>query len=611
MGYPRIEEHGIIGNLETAALIDCGGAINWCCLPHVESSSLFARLLDAEDGGHFTVQPATPFEASHEYLDRTNVLKTQFETASGQATVTDFMPVPEITEADRIPQETIFRKLTCEDGHVDMSVEFEPRFDYARTKPTVERARHGVVATSDEKDVFLSGSTSFSISDHAAHASVALSEGETCWLVLGYEQEIPIEPSHQQTLADVIDYWRDWTHQCPESEICSIDGPWHDLAVRSALALKLLTHHETGAICAAPTTSLPEDIGGVRNWDYRFNWIRDSTLTVQAFAELGHLEEVTQYFDLCLSHCSQGDPADIQPLYGLHGHDDLEEHTLDHLSGYRDSTPVRIGNSAVDQQQLDVYGELIQGIYATTRYGETLSEEDWDVMRDIINYVCGAWQEPDVGIWELRGDPQQLVHSKIMCWVALDRGIEIAEERGFDAPVDHWIETRRDIKATVIERGYSETANSFVRSFGTETELDAATLQIPILGFLPPDDSRVQGTIDAIRERLATDEALVYRYEGDDGLPGEEGAFAVCSFWLVEALVASGRLEEAETVFRSVSEYVSPLGLLAEEIDPESGAQLGNFPQAFSHIGLINSILQIGNREGISQLKQPREADNG
>lgn len=609
MGYPPIEEHGIIGNLETAVLIDCGGAIDWCCLPHVESSSLFARLLDAEDGGHFTVQPATPFEAGHEYLDRTNVLETGFETASGRATVTDFMPVPEIAEAGRIPQETIFRKLTCEDGHVDMAVEFEPRFDYARTKPTVERARHGVVATSDEKEVFLSGSIPFSISNHAAHASVALSEGETCWLVLGYEQEIPIEPPvHQQTLADVIDYWRDWAHECPKSEICSIDGPWHDLAVRSVLALKLLTHHETGAICAAPTTSLPEDIGGVRNWDYRFNWIRDSTLTVQAFAELGHLEEVTQYFNLCLSHCSQGHPTDIQPLYGLHGHDDLEEHTLDHLSGYRNSSPVRIGNAAVDQQQLDVYGELIQGIYATTRYGETLSEEDWDVMRDIINYVCEAWQEPDVGIWELRGDPQQLVHSKVMCWVALDRGIEIADECGFEAPVGRWIETRRDIKVTVIERGYSETANSFVRSFGTETALDAATLQIPVLGFLPPDDPRVQGTIDAIRERLATDNGLVYRYEGDDGLPGDEGAFAVCSFWLVEALVASNRIEEAETVFWGICESISPIGLLSEEIDPESGAQLGNFPQAFSQIGLINSILRLSDSNDTSQSNRPRGA---
>lgn len=291
------------------------------------------------------------------------------------------------------------------------------------------------------------------------------------------------------------------------------------------------------------------------------------------------------------------DPADIQPLYGLHGHDDIEEHTLDHLSGYRGSTPVRIGNAAAVQQQLDVYGELILGIYETARYGASISEEDWTVMRDVIDYVCRAWQEPDVGIWELRGDPRQLVHSKVMCWVALDRGIKIVEETGFEGAVDRWTDARRAIKNAVVERGYSDTANSFVRSFETETDLDAATLLIPIVGFLPPDDPRVQGTIDTILNRLATDDGLVNRYESDDGLPGEEGAFAVCSFWLVNALALSGRIEEAMTIFRSVCTYVSPLGLLAEEIDPNTGAQLGNFPQAFSQIGLVNSALYLDRQE--------------
>lgn len=598
MDYPPIEEHGIIGNLETVALVTRDGAIDWCCFPHVESSSIFARLLDAEHGGHFTVQPASSFEAIHEYLDRTNVLETRFNTGSGQAKVIDFMPVPKV-DTNQVPQETIFRKLTCETGHVDMAVEFEPRFDYARTKPTVEQADYGVVATGEDEKVALSSSVPFSISDHAASASITLTEGETCWLVLGYDHEVSRQPStHQQVLTDVINYWREWAHQCPDTGgDCSISGPWHDLAIRSALALKLLTHRETGAICAAPTTSLPEDIGGVRNWDYRFNWIRDSALTVQAFAELGHLEEVTQYFDLCLSHCSQGDPGDIQPLYGLHGHDDLEEHTLDHLSGYRGSSPVRVGNAAVDQQQLDVYGELINGIYETSRYGESISKQDWRLIQDLINYVCDAWQEPDVGIWELRGDPQQLVHSKVMCWVALDRGIKIADEAGFEAPVDRWTDTRQLIKKTTIEQGYSDTVNSFVRSFGTETELDAATLQIPLVGFLPPDDPRVQGTINAILDRLTTADGLVDRYEGDDGLPGDEGAFAVCSSWLVSALVLSERIEEATTLFQNICEYVNPLGLLAEEIDPETGAQLGNFPQAFSQIGLINSAIHLGTQE--------------
>jgi GH15 family glucan-1,4-alpha-glucosidase len=597
-GYKPLEEYGVIGNEETVALVGRDGAIDWCCFPHVESPSLFARILDSQRGGHFAVCPTQSFEVEQRYVDRTNVLRTCFQTASGQATVTDFMPVPKTTHTRQRTHQAIYRKLTCESGQIDLQIEFEPRFDYARTAPQFEQARHGVVATGNDESVFLSGSVPFRISNQTASGSVTLTEGETCWFVLGYEQEIPVHPAdHQQVLDEVVDYWRNWVHQCSATEECPIDGSWHELAVRSALVLKLLIHHETGAICAASTTSLPEDIGGVRNWDYRYNWIRDSALTVQALAELDHLEEAENYFSLCLAHCSRGDPADIQPLYGLHGHNDLDEQTLDHLSGYRDSAPVRIGNEAINQQQLDVYGELILGIYETTRYGTTISEQDWAVMRDIIDYVSHAWQEPDVGIWELRGDPQQLVHSKVMCWVALDRGIKIANETEFEAPIDRWTDARQAIKDAVIERGYSETADSFVRSFETETELDAATLQIPIVGFLPPDDPRVQGTIDAILDRLATDDGLVNRYEGDDGLPGEEGAFAVCSFWLVNALVLSERIEEAATLFQNMCEYVSPLGLLAEEVDPDTGTQLGNFPQAFSHIGLITSAVYLGNQE--------------
>jgi GH15 family glucan-1,4-alpha-glucosidase len=596
--YKPLEEYGIIGNEETVALVGRDGAIDWCCFPHVESASLFARILDSQRGGHFTVCPTQSFEAEQRYVDRTNVLRTCFRTTAGQATVTDFMPVPETTQTRQGTHQAVYRKLTCDSGQVDLQIEFEPRFDYARTDPRLEQARHGVVATGNDESVFLSGSVPFHISNQTASGSVTLTAGETHWFVLGYEQEIPAHPAdHQQALDEVIDYWRNWTHQCSPTEECPIDGPWHDRAVRSALTLKLLIHRETGAICAAPTTSLPEDIGGVRNWDYRYNWIRDSALTVRALAELDHLEEAKNYFSLCLAHCSRGDPADIQPLYGLHGHDDLDEQTLDHLSGYRDSTPVRIGNAAINQQQLDVYGELILGIYETTRYGATISEQDWAVMRDIIEYVSHAWQEPDVGIWELRDDPQQLIHSKVMCWVALDRGIKIADETGFEGPVDDWADARQAIKDTVLEHGYSETAGSFVRSFETETELDAATLQIPLVDFLPPDDPRVQGTIDAILDRLATDDGLVDRYDGDDGLPGEEGAFAVCSFWLINALALSDRPEEAAALFQNVCEYVNPLGLLAEEIDPETGTQLGNFPQAFSHIGLITSTIYLEDQE--------------
>ncbi len=366
-------------------------------------------------------------------------------------------------------------------------------------------------------------------------------------------------------------YWREWAEASPETKEEPIGGEWHRTVIRSALALKLLINHESGAICAAPTTSLPEDVGGVRNWDYRYNWIRDAAFTVRALAEVGHTDEATSYFDLCLDHCSRHEPADIHPMYGLDGGEVPDERTLDHLSGYRDSAPVRVGNAAADQDKLDVYGELVQGMYATSRYGADIDEGEWDVLRDIIDYVCEAWREPDAGIWETRSDRQHFVYSKVMCWVALDRGIDIVDATDFDGPVDDWKESRDAILEAVLEKGYSESADSFVRAFGDEDTLDATSLLIPLVGFLPADDPRVQSTIDATLDRLVTGDGLVKRYEGDDGLPGEEGAFALCSFWLVSALALSGRVEEAAALFDDALEHVSPLGLLAEEVDPETG----------------------------------------
>lgn len=316
---------------------------------------------------------------------------------------------------------------------------------------------------------------------------------------------------------------------------------------------------------------------------------------------MGHVEEVKDYFEWCLNRCYLEDPAEIQPLYGLHGELQLEEEILDHLSGYRDSKPVRIGNKAKDQLQIDVYGELILGIYETTLYGGGLTDHDWEVMRNIIDYVCDVWQEPDAGIWEVRSEPQHFVYSKVMCWAALDRGLKIVDDTDFEGPTERWKDSRNAIRTAILDQGYSEQVNSFVRSFEAENTLDATSLLIPIVGFLPFEDQRVQGTIDATLNRLATDDGLVDRYEGEDGLPGEEGAFILCSFWLVDALALSGRLEEATEVFQNVIEYISPIGLLAEEIHPKTKQQLGNFPQAFSHIGLINSALYLGKTRGQDQ----------
>ncbi len=610
--YKPIAEYGAVGNLETVALIGRDGAVDWCCLPHVESPSLFARLLDADRGGHFAVTPRPSFESSQRYLDRTNVLQTRFETASGRATVTDFMPVPGTADGVEDAHRALYRKVDCDDGPIELDVRFEPRFDYARTTPSVERSNHGVVAHGDDESAFLTSSVEFDLDEGGddasptpgeagAGAALTLEEGETRWFVLGYDREIPNRPDeHRRVLDDVVEYWRDWAHDCPDDETCPIGGPHHDLAVRSALALKLLIHDDTGAICAAPTTSLPEDIGGVRNWDYRYNWIRDSAFTVQALAELGHLEEAKAYFELCLSHCSRGPPADIQPVYGLHGNDDLPERTLDHLSGYRNSSPVRVGNAAHEQRQFDIYGELIVGVHETMRYGAEITDRAWEAIRDIVDYVCDEWHQPDVGIWEVRGDPQNFVYSKVMCWAAIDRALRIVDETDYEGPVERWRDTRAEIEETVLDRGYSDELGSFVRSFEADEQLDAATLRIPMVGFLPADDERVQGTIEAVRDRLTTDDGLVDRFEGDDGLPGEEGAFVVCSFWLVNALALAGRDDEARELFESVCEFVSPLGLLSEEIDRETGELLGNYPQAFSQIGLINGALALDDAEAHS-----------
>lgn len=602
MQYKQLTEYGAIGDGNTVALVGCDGSIDWCPLPHVESPSVFAAILDADRGGHFAVRPTQSFESVQRYRDRTTVLETTFQTADGSATVTDFMPVAEAGESPVQPP-AVYRKLECDNGPLEFEVEFEPRFDYARDIPTVERTSDGVVAIGADEQVALSTDLPLrpSTDGHGASATVTLEPGETRWLVLGYGDLTPLESSHQQkTLEGVVDYWREWSHDCNKTD-CPIDSPWHDLAVRSSLVLKLLIHRETGAVCAAPTTSIPEDLGGVRNWDYRFNWIRDAAFTVQALAELGHLDEAQSYFRLCLDHCGDHDPADVPPVYGLHGGDDLEEHVLDHLEGYRGSAPVRVGNAARQQRQLDVYGELILAIYESVRYGEAVTTDDWAVMSDLIDYICEGWGQPGASIWESRNDPQHYVYSKVMCWVALDRGIKLAEaaEDDVSAPLERWRTCREDVREAILEHGYSERANSFVQTFGGES-LDAANLLIPIVGFLPPDDARVQGTIDATIDRLATDGGLVRRYEGDDGLPGEASPFVVCSFWLVTALALAGRTDEATDRFESVLEYASPLGLLAEAVDPESGEQRGNFPQAYSHIGLINSVLYLADADGSS-----------
>jgi len=599
--FKKIEHYGIIGNLDTCALVGRDGSIDWCCFPHIESPSVFAGILDIDKGGHFAVSPSGPFESEQQYIENTNVLQTIFHTSTGKATLVDFMPLTEDYEAGKHEIQSIYRKLTCNGGTIKVEIKFRPRFDYARAQTVVKSADNGILAAADNEQVYLSSSFDLKVRNNEAFGSYTLKQGETAWFVLKYGGSEPVYPKAcENSLEETVRYWQNWSHKCGPTE-CVFHMLWHDLIVRSGLVLKLLTHHESGAICAAPTASLPEEIGGVRNWDYRFNWIRDAAFTVQAFFNLGHIKEAKNYLKWVLSQCRGTKPSDIRIMYGLHGESSLEEKELKHLSGYRNSRPVRIGNEAVNQRQLDIYGELVNIFYEIVRYGEDISNDDWKYVTKIIDYTCTVWNTPDAGIWEVRGDPQHFVYSKLMCWVALDRGIKIAEQKRFEAPLEKWGKTRDEIRKAIMEKGFNAELNSFVQAFGSST-LDATSLLIPVMGFLPFDDPRVKGTVNASLKQLLTKDTFVYRYKGEDGLPGKEGAFVLCSFWLVNALVLSGRNEEAMRIFKNLIKYISPLGLFAEEIDPETGEHLGNFPQAFSHIGLINSALYLGKAEGGKQI---------
>ena len=615
--YKPIEAYGLIGNLETGALVGNDGAIDWCCFPYLDSPSIFAAILDWEKGGTFSVRPVAPYESSQQYLHRTNVLQTAFHTASGTLTVTDFMPVRLDELASEYPTRAIYRRVACTEGPVDVDVEFAPRFDYARANTRLEPTSGGITAESDDESVFLSTPRELHIDGDTARATYVLEEGESHWYVAQYGSHDPMSQSTCQRLLDeTVEYWRDWAHVCDDGSClfgkATGDGTiGHDLAVRSGLVLKLLTRQDTGGICAAPTASLPEDVGGVRNWDYRFAWIRDGAFTIRALGELGHTDEAKAYLNRFLELSKELRPEEIRPLYGMERGKELEEVELDHLSGYRDSKPVRIGNDAAGQDQLDVYGELILAISQLTSADEEIVETDWNAVVQLADYICDNWEKTDSGIWEVRGGEQQFVYSKVMCWVGVDRAIELAEYNGFDAPVDEWKECREAIKETTIERGYDEDRGTFTQKFDDEDgTLDATALLIPLSGFLPFDDERVQNTINAVLERLTTDDGLVFRYdEGGDALPGDEGAFVLCSFWLVDCLALSDRIDEAQEIFDSVLDHASPLGLLSEEIDPETGQLLGNYPQAFSHIGLINSALYLAEAKEDLDAIEPFDTD--
>ena len=609
-GYLRISDYGLIGNGQTAALVGRDGSIDWCCLPALDSPSVFGALLDQRKGGSFRVAPCQLRGAEQRYLPGTNVLETRLQAETGLLSLTDYMPLHgSLTGRATAPSAPeIHRILCCESGELDVRLEWTPRFDYARAPTSVARGPGGFLARSAGEQIALAGAEWADIrgGEHGpvVEGSIRLRAGDRLALVTRYgpgRASADLDTT-LEAFRSTMRAWRGWAHICDPAGSCVFSGRYHQQVVRSGLLLKLLAHRESGAIAAAPTTSLPEDIGGVRNWDYRFSWVRDSSLAAQALFALGHREEARRFLQWVedVSWTAGDEGYDLQILYGLHGEHDLAEHELWHLEGYRGSRPVRIGNAAAEQRQLDVYGELVNAAYESVRMGARLTPRLWGFLQAVLNRACAEWREPDQGIWEVRSEPRHFTHSKLMVWVCLDRALRLAEAIRLDAPVGQWRQERSAVRRAILAEGFDPELGAFVRAFGSKS-LDAANLLIPVMEFLPAEDPRVQGTIDCVLKRLM-ENRMVYRYDGDDGLSGGEGIFGLCTFWLVDALVLSGRVGEAREIFQEMAGRASHLGLYAEEIDPSSGEFLGNFPQAFSHVGFVNSALYIARAEGRSPL---------
>ncbi|MER7518869.1 glycoside hydrolase family 15 protein [Streptomyces sp. NPDC126499] len=584
----RIDDYALIGDLQTAALVGRDGSIDWLCLPRFDSAACFASLLGDEDNGHWRIAPKGATTCtSRRYAEDTLVLETFWETRTGTVKVVDFMP-----QRDKAPD--VVRIVEGVSGTVEMNAVLRLRFDYGSVVPWVRRSDGHRVAIAGPDSVWLRSEPPVKTwgQQFGTWSSFSVTAGEKVAFVLTWH------PSHEprpalvdpfEALEHSLADWREWAGRC------TYQGPYRDTVVRSLITLKALTYAPTGGIVAAPTTSLPEELGGVRNWDYRACWLRDSSLTLGALLSAGYVEEAAAWRDWLLRAVA-GDPADLQIMYGPAGERRLPETTLPWLRGYADSAPVRIGNAAVEQLQIDVYGEVMDSLYRAREAGIPPERHAWNLQLSLLGFLESTWREPDEGLWEVRGPRRHFVHSKVMAWAAADRAVRTLEEDP-TLPGDpaRWRAMRDEIHAEVCEKGYDPVRNTFTQAYGS-LELDAATLLIPRVGFLPPDDPRVLGTVEAVRNELM-DGGFVRRYStagaSVDGLPGEEGTFLVCSFWLADALLLTGRPEEARELFERLAGLCSDLGLLAEEYDPVSGRQLGNFPQAFSHIGLVGTALAL------------------
>jgi GH15 family glucan-1,4-alpha-glucosidase len=605
MPYQPIENYGIIGNLRTAALVGMDGSIDWLCLPRFDSPSVFAAILDDKKGGRYRIAPVDGDVRNKQfYWPDTNILVTRFLHPDGIGEVEDYMPVG---------TDQIIRRVRVVRGRMTFRLECRPAFDYARVKHVTTFDQCGVVFHGPNRlSLGLSAPVPLQSDGDGVTADFTLQEGRNAIFVLRMQ-----DPNHQsdscptvyeaeRLFRQTVDYWHGWLKRC------TYHGRWREIVHRSALALKLLTYQPTGAIVAAPTASLPEEIGGVRNWDYRFTWIRDASFTVYAFLRLGFTEEAVGFNSWLEKRWreqqSSGD-GPLQLMYGIDGATELPELELSHLEGHRGSGPVRIGNGAAVQLQLDIYGELMDSAYLYNKFAAPIGYDSWTRLRQLVDWVCDNWHREDEGVWEVRGGRRHFVYSKFNCWVALDRGLRLAEKRSFPADRARWLKVRDEVYEEVMQKGYDPERKTFVQAYGSKA-LDASALLMPLTFFMAPNDPRMLSTLDAIRRPysaggLASD-GLVYRYDprlAPDGLPGEEGTFNMCSFWLVEALTRAGltdppRLQEARLLFEQMLGYANHLGLYAEQTGP-SGEALGNFPQAFTHLALISAAFNLDRALGV------------
>lgn len=596
MAYQPIGNYGLIGDLFTVALVGMDGSIDYMCFPEFDSPSLFARLLDDEHGGFFRLAPVLENARQKQlYLPDTNILLSRFLSSDGVAEVSDFMPVEDVGDAHNL-----VRRAKTVRGQITFRMICEPAFDYGRTSHQLEReSQDAVVFTPDSellRPIRLRSQVPIEIQDGRAVAEFTLGDGENAAFVLEDVDPDGTSPSLapdyvSNSFKDTVNFWRNWVGQSEYT------GRWREMVNRSALTLKMLTSTRHGTIVAAPTFGLPETIGGIRNWDYRYTWIRDASFTLYALIRLGYTDEAAQFVDWIEARCRETKANQgLQTMYGIDGRADLSEEILDNFEGYRGSSPVRIGNAAYQQLQLDIYGELMDSVYLFDKYGHPVSYDLWEDLTRLVNWVCGNWNQPDEGIWEIRSGKHHFLYSRLMCWVAVDRALRLASKRSFPAPTSQWIKTRDEIYQDIFQNFWDPDQGAFIQRLGAKT-LDASSLLMPLVRFISPVDPRWLSHLEAIERELVHD-SLVYRYntsEGNDGLSGNEGTFSMCSFWFVECISRSGDLSKARFYFEKMLGYANHVGLYAEELGPRA-EHLGNFPQAFTHLALISAAYDLNRR---------------